>query len=63
MVYCEGVRKGSSEQFDFLLNIFLTTNVATEQQLTLFGMSCAPKEETVNVRTYRILQHLLHTLF
>ncbi|EGK97110.1 AGAP013146-PC [Anopheles gambiae str. PEST] len=48
VVYCEGVRKGSSEQFDFLLNIFLTTNVATEQQLTLFGMSCAPKEETVN---------------
>uniref|UniRef100_A0A182QDN7 Aminopeptidase n=1 Tax=Anopheles farauti TaxID=69004 RepID=A0A182QDN7_9DIPT len=41
VVYCEGVRRGSAEQFDFLLNLYLTTNVATEQQLTLQGMSCA----------------------
>uniref|UniRef100_A0A182PTS9 Aminopeptidase N n=1 Tax=Anopheles epiroticus TaxID=199890 RepID=A0A182PTS9_9DIPT len=47
VVYCEGIRKGSNEQFDFLLKHFLTTNVATEQQLTLQGMSCASEEATV----------------
>uniref|UniRef100_A0A182K989 Aminopeptidase n=1 Tax=Anopheles christyi TaxID=43041 RepID=A0A182K989_9DIPT len=48
VVYCEGVRKGSSKQFDFILNIFLTTNVATEQLLALQGMSCATEEEIVH---------------
>ncbi|XP_035890493.1 uncharacterized protein LOC118502379 [Anopheles stephensi] len=48
VVYCEGVRRGSIEQFDFLLNLYLTTNVATEQQLTLQGMSCATEEAVVH---------------
>uniref|UniRef100_A0A4Y0BN47 Aminopeptidase n=2 Tax=Anopheles funestus TaxID=62324 RepID=A0A4Y0BN47_ANOFN len=48
VVYCEGVRKGSLEQFDFLLNLYLTTNVATEQLLTLQGMSCATEKEVIH---------------
>uniref|UniRef100_A0A3F2YVF0 Aminopeptidase n=1 Tax=Anopheles culicifacies TaxID=139723 RepID=A0A3F2YVF0_9DIPT len=47
VVYCEGVRRGSLEQFDFLLNLYLTTNVATEQQLTLQGMSCATEKAVI----------------
>lgn len=48
VVYCEGVRRGSIDQFDFLLNLYLSTNVATEQQLTLQGMSCATEESVVH---------------
>lgn len=48
VVYCEGVRKGSLEQFDFLLNLYLTTNAATEQQLTLLGMSCATENAVIH---------------
>ncbi|XP_058061851.1 membrane alanyl aminopeptidase-like [Anopheles bellator] len=47
VVYCEGVRRGSKEQFDFLLERYRTTNVATEQQLTLSGLSCATQDGLV----------------
>ncbi|XP_053667734.1 membrane alanyl aminopeptidase-like [Anopheles marshallii] len=48
VVYCEGMRRGSHEQFDFLLNLYLTTNVATEQQLALQGMSCATEKAVIH---------------
>lgn len=48
VVYCEGVRQGSTEQFDFLLELYNTTNVATEQQLALQGLSCASEDALVH---------------
>uniref|UniRef100_A0A182F8D7 Aminopeptidase N n=3 Tax=Anopheles albimanus TaxID=7167 RepID=A0A182F8D7_ANOAL len=47
-VYCEGVRRGTSEQYSFLLSRYLSTNVATEQQMALQGLSCATRETLIH---------------
>ncbi|XP_041764059.1 membrane alanyl aminopeptidase-like [Anopheles merus] len=47
VVYCEGIRKGSTEEFEFLWNQYLTTNVATEQILILQGLGCVSSSELI----------------
>lgn len=47
VVYCEGIRQGTDEHFDFLWNQFLTTNMATEQILILQGLGCAQDREQI----------------
>lgn len=47
VVYCEGIRQGTDEHFDFLWNQFLTSNIATEQLLILQGLGCAQDREQV----------------
>ncbi|XP_053679539.1 membrane alanyl aminopeptidase-like [Anopheles nili] len=47
VVYCEGIRKGSMEQFEFLFNHYLSTNMATEQILILQGLGCASTVELI----------------
>ncbi|XP_055618480.1 membrane alanyl aminopeptidase-like [Toxorhynchites rutilus septentrionalis] len=47
IVYCEGIRQGTDEHFDFLWNEYLTTNVATEQILVLQGLGCAQGREQI----------------
>lgn len=47
IVYCEGIRQGSEEHFDFLWNQYLTTNMGTEQILVLQGLGCAADREQI----------------
>ncbi|XP_055523953.1 membrane alanyl aminopeptidase [Wyeomyia smithii] len=47
IVYCEGVRQGTEEHFDFLWNQYLTTNMATEQILILQGLGCVQEKEQI----------------
>lgn len=47
VVYCEGIRQGTDEHFDFLWKQFQTTNMATEQILILQGLGCAQDREHV----------------
>ncbi|XP_053698808.1 membrane alanyl aminopeptidase [Sabethes cyaneus] len=47
VVYCEGIRQGTEEHFDFLWNQYLTTNMATEQILILQGLGCAQEKEQI----------------
>ncbi|XP_049281198.1 membrane alanyl aminopeptidase-like [Anopheles funestus] len=49
VVYCEGIRKGTVEHFEFLWNQYLTTNMATEQILILQGLGCASTSELVTI--------------
>lgn len=47
VVYCEGIRQGTEDHFDFLWNLYLTTNMATEQILILQGLGCAQDRELI----------------
>ncbi|XP_058118583.1 membrane alanyl aminopeptidase-like [Anopheles ziemanni] len=48
IVYCEGVRKGSAIQFDFLLNRYQTSNATKERDLILKGLSCVEENDLIH---------------
>lgn len=47
VVYCEGIRQGTDEHFDFLWDQYLSANMATEQILILQGLGCAQDREQI----------------
>nr|AGT95896.1 aminopeptidase N [Aedes aegypti] len=47
VVYCEGIRQGTDEHFDFLWEQYMSTNMATEQILILQGLGCAQDREQI----------------
>nr|XP_019564006.2 LOW QUALITY PROTEIN: membrane alanyl aminopeptidase-like [Aedes albopictus] len=47
VVYCEGIRQGTDEHFDFLWEQYLSANMATEQILILQGLGCAQDREQI----------------
>lgn len=54
-VYCNAVRHGKVEQFDFLYNRFLTEDISAEQLNLLAGMACTKDKALVKVRDYFLI--------
>lgn len=52
-VYCNGVRYGGTEEFDFLLEEYKKTDIAAEQLNLLIGMACTKDKELVTVNITR----------
>jgi hypothetical protein len=48
-VYCNGVRYGGKEEFDFLYNRYTTENIAAEQLNLMIGMACTKDKDSVTV--------------
>uniref|UniRef100_A0A7G3AWD7 Aminopeptidase N n=1 Tax=Lutzomyia longipalpis TaxID=7200 RepID=A0A7G3AWD7_LUTLO len=54
-VYCEGLREGGQDAFNFLWQRYLSENVATEQIIILNSLGCTNTDATVNALIDNIL--------
>lgn len=54
-VYCNGVRYGGKEEFDFLYERYKTENIAAEQLSLMTGMACTKDKDSVTVSCSKIV--------